>query len=70
MSARVSACIVARDAAALLPDCIASVRECADEIVLVDSARSWVDAAPVMSDGARPSIFVQQDALLARYRPG
>ncbi len=50
--ATVSACIIARDEAQSLPDCLASVAFC-DEIVLVDSGSTDATAAIARAAGAR-----------------
>ncbi|MBX3230284.1 MAG: glycosyltransferase [Labilithrix sp.] len=49
----IAACIVARDAAALLPECIASVRESAGEVLLVDDGSTDDTVAVARSEGAR-----------------
>lgn len=49
----ISACIVAKNAAALLPECIASVRDEVDEVLLVDNGSSDETRAVAESAGAR-----------------
>ena len=48
----VTACIVARDAAELLPACIASVRDSVDEVVLVDNGSRDETIAVAKKEGA------------------
>jgi tetratricopeptide (TPR) repeat protein len=50
---KVTACLVARDAAELLPDCIASVRNAVDEVLLVDNGSRDDTVAVARKEGAR-----------------
>jgi tetratricopeptide (TPR) repeat protein len=49
----ITACIVARDAAELLPECIASVRDAVDEVLLVDNGSRDDTIAVARKEGAR-----------------
>ena len=65
MSPRISLCMIARDEAAQLPRCLASVRGAVDEVVLVDTGSRDRTREIAREHGARVESFAWCDDFAA-----
>ena len=61
----ISACLIVRDEAEMLPDCVASIRQVADEIVVVDTGSTDGTPAVARRAGARVCGFAWCDDFAA-----
>ncbi|HVR61019.1 MAG TPA: glycosyltransferase family 2 protein, partial [Polyangia bacterium] len=62
---RLSLCLIVKNEEAMLPDCLASARGLADEVVVVDTGSSDGTVALAQAAGARVSFFAWRDDFAA-----